>query len=699
MTDSAMMERMLKSRTFQFAGFLMRPAGKVFWALVFLALLCQPAFAGKRVALVIGNSTYRNVARLANPVNDAAVLADTFRKANFDVVDARKDLTITEMRRVLREFGDKARDADIAVIYYAGHGMEVNGMNYLIPVDAQLETDADVYDEALPLDRVLIAVEPAKQLQLIILDACRDNPFSTTMKRSVVSRSMGRGLAKVDISSPNTMIAFAAKAGFTATDGDAKNSPFALALAAHLTTPGMDVRKAFGYVRDDVMKATNNKQEPFIYGSLGGNDVALVPAPAVAAPSPAPFDPNAGIRSDYELAAKVGSKEAWDTFIATYPGGFYAKLAIAQRNKLLAEEARVAAAEKARLAEEQARVAAESAKAAEQAKADTQARAEEQARIAAEKKKASADAKLAAQAKADEDARLAAAKQKADDEARAAQAAKAAEEARIAAEKQKTIEDARLAEAERARAAAQAKAAEEEAKLAEAKTKAEALQQAKAAEDARLALEAARAKAGDNKPGDQQVASLTPPAQTDQASQVAQASQNGSDVTRLLQSELRRVGCNTGAVDGNWNDAAQRSLSLFNRHAGTTLDVKKASLDSLDVVKSKTGRICPLVCDHGYKADGDTCVKITCKVGYQVGDDNSCEKIEGRKPVARREAPAEQPRQQVSPSQAPPSGRQAQTTGQIFCNQSGCQPVHKGCFLTGGGRGQHGGGAQREICP
>jgi uncharacterized caspase-like protein len=683
----------------------MRAVGTILWALVYSALICQPAFAGKRIALVIGNSAYRNVARLANPVNDAAVIADTFRKASFDVVDARNDLPINEMRRVLRDFGGKARDADIAVIYYAGHGLEVNGMNYLVPVDAQLETDTDVYDEALPLDRVLVAVEPAKQLQLIILDACRDNPFSTTMKRTVALRSVGRGLAQVDISSPNTMIAFAAKAGFTAADGDNKNSPFALALASHLTTPGMDLRKAFGYVRDDVMKATNNRQEPFIYGSLGGSDVALVPAPAVAAPPPLPVDPNVGIRTDYELAAKVGTREAWDTFIATYPDGFYAKLAIAQRNKLLAEEARVAAAEKARIAEEQARLAAQAAKAADQAKADAQAKAEEQARIAAERKKASddaraAEAKAAAQAKADEDAKLVTDKAKADDEAKAALAARVAEDNRLAAERQKATEDTKLVEAERARAAALAKAAEEEARLAEAKSKAEALQQAKAAEDARLAAEAARSKAAGNKPSEQQVASLTPPAQTDQPHQPA------SDVVRQLQNELRRVGCNTGAVDGNWNDAAQRSLTLFNRHAGTTLDVKAASLDSLDVVKGKTGRICPLVCDHGYKADGDTCVKITCKAGYQVGDDNSCEKIESdKKPVAKREAPAGQqtPKPQAAPSQPPAPSRQAQTGGgggQIFCNQSGCQQVHKGCFIAGGGRGpMRNGGAQREVCP
>src|SRR5581483_11834803 len=203
------------------------------------------------------------------------------------------------------DFGARARDADVAVVYYAGHGIEVDGVNYLVPIDAQLETDADVYDEALSLDRILVAVEPARQLRLVILDACRDNPFAKTMKRTIASRAIGRGLAKVEPSNPNTMIAFAAKAGFTALDGDGKNSPFAVALTQHLTTPGLDLRKAFGFVRDDVLKATNNRQEPFIYGSLGGDDVALVPAPALAAPA-APADPNASIRRDYELAAQVG---------------------------------------------------------------------------------------------------------------------------------------------------------------------------------------------------------------------------------------------------------------------------------------------------------------------------------------------------------------------------------------------------------
>ena len=126
-----------------------------------LLLVCQPAWAEKRVALVLGNSLYQNAAQLANPARDAAAVAATFKSAGFDVVDSRHDLAAPEMRRALREFADRSRDADIAVIYYAGHGIEVEGNNYLIPVDAKLERDTDVYDEAFSLDRVLLTIERA----------------------------------------------------------------------------------------------------------------------------------------------------------------------------------------------------------------------------------------------------------------------------------------------------------------------------------------------------------------------------------------------------------------------------------------------------------------------------------------------------------------------------------------------------------
>ena len=188
--------------------------------------MCQPALAEKRVALVHRQFRLSKRGAASNPVNDGALIAATLKHAGFDVVDSRHDLPALETRRALRDFADRARDADIAVVYYAGHGIEVDGTNYLIPVDAKLERDTDVYDEAFSLDRVLLAIEPAKQLRLVILDACRDNPFAKTMKRTVASRAIGRGLAKVEPTSPNTLIAYSAKAGSTALDGDSKNSPF-----------------------------------------------------------------------------------------------------------------------------------------------------------------------------------------------------------------------------------------------------------------------------------------------------------------------------------------------------------------------------------------------------------------------------------------------------------------------------------------
>src|SRR5215216_5857598 len=585
---------------------------RAWFSIIFMAWLVlltgQPALADKRVALVIGNSAYRNVAKLSNPANDAAAVAGMLKSAGFDTVESKLNLTVSELRKTLRDFGGRSRDADVAVIYYAGHGIELDGTNYLIPVDATLETDTDVLDETLSLDRVLVAVEPAKQLRLVILDACRDNPFAKTMKRTIASRAIGRGLAKVEPSSPNTKIAFAAKAGSTASDGDSKNSPFAAALVNHLTKPGLDLRKAFGFVRDDVLKATGNAQEPFVYGSLGGNDVTLVPAAsaAPATPAAASTDHDATMQRYYEFALQVGTKPVWDAFIEKYPSGFFTALAKAQRDKLAAEAARIEATNKAKAAQdEQARLAIEGAKAAEQG--------------------------------------------------RAAEQAQAAEKARVAAELAKKAEEAKVAEAERAKAAAEAKLAEAE----RAKAAAKAADEAKAAEVARLKAAEVEKDPAAKRGSESKIAALTPPAdQSDQPKAV--------DLPRSLQAELRRVGCNTGAVDGNWNAASQRSLDLFNKHAGLKLDVKVASVDVLDVVKSKTTRVCPLICDHGFKADGERCTKITCRPGYEVGDDNTCEKIELKKPTAKREEPKREGSERAKSDAAP---AKPQASGQVICNQ------------------------------
>ena len=309
---------------------------RVFLVAAFL-LVCCPAWAEKRVALVIGNSTYQNADHLANPANDAMLVAAALKRAGFDVVESQLDLKSVDMRRALRDFHDQTVDADVAVVYYAGHGLEIDGTNFLIPIDATLERDTDVYDEAFSLDRVLIAIEPAKQLRLVIVDACRNNPFADTMKRTLGSRSIGRGLAKVEPATTNTLVAFAAKAGLTALDGNDKDSPYATALVKYIATPGLDLRRAFGFVRDDVLKATGNRQEPYVYGSLGGEDVSLVPAKSVLT------SVQSDARTDYQLALQIGNKDALNAFLAQYPDGFYANLARLQLGKLAANQMQAAA--------------------------------------------------------------------------------------------------------------------------------------------------------------------------------------------------------------------------------------------------------------------------------------------------------------------------------------------------------------------
>lgn len=189
--------------------------GKALPAIVgMLLLLLTPAFAERRVALVIGNSKYSNVPPLANPRRDAEAIADMFLKANFDVVTVKSDLAILEFRREVRRFFDTVRTADIAVVYYAGHGIEINGTNYMLPVDARLASDIDAEDEAVDLDRIVRTLEPARLLRLVLIDACRDNPFYQRVQRTrAATRAVGTGLAKVEPTSPNTLIAYAAKAG------------------------------------------------------------------------------------------------------------------------------------------------------------------------------------------------------------------------------------------------------------------------------------------------------------------------------------------------------------------------------------------------------------------------------------------------------------------------------------------------------
>ena len=509
----------------------------LFWGLVVAAAVHSgEAAAQKRIALVIGNSQYINVRPLANPENDATAIAALFKAAGFDVVDAINNLPGTEMRRAFRDFAEKSRTADIAVVFFAGHGIEIEGTNYLLPVDTSLKRDIDVEDEAVSLDRIVRILEPAKRLRLIILDACRDNPFVRTVRRTSETRSVGRGLAKIEPTSSDTLIAFAARAGSTAADGDGKHSPFTTALLNNLTTPGLDLRIALGRVRDDVLKITGRQQEPFVYGSLGGTTVTLLPeakvaSASVAAPSAATrpaaiTDPNAIMRHDYELAAQVGTKESWDAFLALYGTGFYADLARAQRGKFNSSGSvamRTAPPP-----------TSPSPPAAPPKPSVTVAVSPPPPAPASAPPKPSVTASS-------------------------------------------TVVPTAQAPSPPA-----------------------------AAEPSKMVL-----------------SSLEPAAQPETP---AKAGPNLSETARKVHAELARLGCYHGSADGSWGSDSRRAVEQFNKHASQKLDTKVASLDMLDVLSAKPTRVCPLQCKSGYRAESEACVKIVCKAGFVVGDDNECER-------------------------------------------------------------------------
>jgi Caspase domain len=239
------------------------------------------AHAQNRIALVIGNSAYSNVSALANPANDAADVSQSLQHLGFSVTTLT-DAKFDAFRRALIEFGRAARGADMAVLFFAGHGVEIAGDNWLLPVDAEIKNDIDVDTEAVGLKSAMLAVSNAKQLGLVILDACRNNPFAGKMRRAGPAPALDPGLAPVE-PGENVLVAYAARDGTTASDGQGRNSPFTTALLRHLETPGLEIEFLFRNVRDDVMSATNDEQQPFVYGSLSSEEIYLKDGPAAQA--------------------------------------------------------------------------------------------------------------------------------------------------------------------------------------------------------------------------------------------------------------------------------------------------------------------------------------------------------------------------------------------------------------------------------
>ncbi len=310
-------------------------------ALALLLLSAAPASAGQRVALVIGNGTYAHAPSLANPLNDAADIGGALERLGFKVTRI-ENAGYSELRRGLQQFSLAASASEMAAVFYAGHGIEVDRRNFLVPIDARLLSDADVEFETVPLDLLMRAVERTRGLRLIILDACRDNPFAAAMQRSGATRSIGRGLARVEPSG-EILVAYAAKEGTVAADGEGRNSPYTAALLAYLEEPGLRVDLMFRKVRDAVLASTGGRQEPFVYSSLSGKDtyLAALPEPAKTTTVSKPGDDEL---VPEDLAKKQGpttqaellfwesvkdSQHAADieAYLAQYPSGTYATLA------------------------------------------------------------------------------------------------------------------------------------------------------------------------------------------------------------------------------------------------------------------------------------------------------------------------------------------------------------------------------------
>ena len=243
-------------------------AALLMFALSF-ALISNVANASKRVALVIGNSAYENAEPLINPRNDAEDLTVKLEGLGFDVVGGF-DLDSRGMRSKVREFGEKLRGAEVALFFYAGHALQVNGRNYLAPVNTDIRNEADLDFETIPMDFVQRQMERETKTILLFLDACRNNPLGRSLRKSSRSTGSVRGLARETNSSEGTFIAFATQPNNVALDGDGRNSPFTTALLENIDRPGIEISTLMTDVRRQVFEATDEQQIPWINSSLLG---------------------------------------------------------------------------------------------------------------------------------------------------------------------------------------------------------------------------------------------------------------------------------------------------------------------------------------------------------------------------------------------------------------------------------------------
>jgi hypothetical protein len=615
----------------------------------------------KRLALVIGNGTYRNITALKNTENDATGIATKLRGLGFQVYFAR-DVDRLGMNQAIAAFLAQIEPNSETVVYYSGHGIEVQGSNYLLPVDIpELGSDEErlLRSEAINLTDLLFDLESRRaRVSLVILDACRSNPF----RLSGLTRGLGseRGLARVD-PPRGSFVIFSAGAGEEALDnlGLSDNNPnglFTRVLLQLISEDGLElrtlVRRLRGEVRDAAFAFGHRSQIPSYYDQLLG-DFYFRPK---AAPVPTRCDllvhSDATIKeilaADVEAGIKVCTQAGEDDpneprfvrllYEAQEQRAVQKALgtdveAFSEAYLTLFPSGRFTAEVKAHLAE----LSKRDAERAEAAKKATNLEAQKVEAAKAETARAEIAKAEAAKATAQAEAARA--------EAAKAEAAKAAAQAEAAR--------AEAAKAEAAKAAAQAETARAEATKAEA-TKAAAQADAARAEADRATAQAEIAKAQAAKAETAKVATQTEAAKTNEPDRTKAIGM--TDIAALIQIHLKRVGCDPGPTNGDWTADTRRAVEAFNTHAGTKLDVTTASLDLLDAVRGKATRVCPLACGRGYRVEGERCVQITCETGFALDANGNCQK---RK---------ERPQTVQAPTVAPKAGGKCFTfNGKQFC--------------------------------
>jgi hypothetical protein len=612
-----------------------------------------------RVALVIGNGAYQKVPTLPNPPNDANDVAGSLERLGFavtKVVNARYE----DMRRALIDFSRQTPGAEMAVVFYAGHGMEIGGENWLIPVDAELRNDTDAENEAINLRGVMLQVSHANALGLVILDACRNNPYAANMHRSIRSRAVERGLARTE-PADNVLVAYSAKDGTTANDGAGRNSPFTAALLKNIETPGLEITFMFRSVRDDVMAATQHEQQPFVYGSLSKAAIFLKAVPPVAA-APGPDE------LAWTLIRETDDPGALNRFVTQFAGS-------ALRPQAEARIAALAAAAAARPVPPPAdQLAWDFVKDTEDPAQlrhfverfpSSTMRAEAQMRIAA------LNVEAVAKAKANADA------------AKKLQAAAKPEPPPAPAPDEtgwslvKETKDLALLGRFIEQFPASPRRSDAEVRIATLQRDAETLKPA-----------------------------LSPPV-------------DRKEIARSVQLELKRLGCFDGAVNGEFNASTKTALRNFANLVAVSVGENDPTIETLKTIRGFDKRICPLVCGPNERVDGDRCIRVVCpsgqllKDGSCVGEPEAAPKRRASKPSESEPAPPS--RKRISPRLEKPSARSKSTAtadsynpsdqsrritpgGLTTCGQNGCERVPVGCHAVRGVPGGHGMGG-KIFCP